>query len=209
MIVILFMIISKLFLYTIIQEKYNRIKTYFGSKTKSKSIIFVICLILSLSFIFIFFDIIYYVLNKERLIGFYEVIIRDFVNIDGCHHNWFPLIFVFWCIVSFLSIIQFKVFFNLKINIYYLMLFCFICVIFIFNSIKTIERIYSMENRNSIEKYEFVYNEKDTIKTSYDLIMIGTSKDYYFLMDYRNKDIKIFEIQNITNIKINKVNCNE
>lgn len=206
MVIVLLLIISKLFLKTYITRIYIQTKIYFRNKTTLQSIIFVICLTLSLSFIFIFFDIMYYILNKEKLIGVYEVIIRDFVNIDGCHHKLFPAVFVFWCIISILSIIQVQAICNLKINKYYLILFWFTCVIFIFNSIKTIERIYSMENRNSIEKYEFVYNENDTIKTSYDLIMIGTSKDYYFLMDYRNKDIKIFEIQNVTNIKINKVN---
>jgi len=204
----------------VITEAWNNPRRVFESEYKCKhyNLWKNIYIILSISVIFgglyICIDLVGTALSGAPFCYYEKSIIEDFISKQkfGYKNFIFQVLFIIWCAVSFVTLyFSLRKVFHKKPSLFYYTLFIAIFFLFVFSSLKTTERIYSVNYQDGADRCEFIYsNDTIPIRTyNYDdsntgdkKVSVGTTKDYLLIKNFTNNATEIYEYSNITHLKI-------
>lgn len=140
-------------------------------------------------------------LNKWEYGEFYKYVLNEFIHLEGIWNWAFKVLFALWSISFYIFILKLIKMLFARINIKLFNITYIVVILFVFTTLKTIERINNTNKGNIKEKYEFVYEDR-VIRTDSVSKMIGTSKDYYFIKNFQSDSIYVYETSKISNLKL-------
>lgn len=208
---------------TYIKELLDNQYEFCKSKNKVKCFNFlkllywIIFIFMIFSFIFIFKLLIHFFLVKDimplshclNLIGIsidYNSISKNWTLPDGNHHGIFLLIFITW--MFFLYVISYRFLKKcrkLKKITYGFNLYFIITVLFVFTSIKNLQRIEMLKDKDLRKNeimYEFIY-DTTVIKTNSDKVSIAGTRDFIIIRDFHDSVNYLYSTNNLKLIKTN------
>jgi hypothetical protein len=189
-------------IYLFYRKKYelDRISNYLKNNLgKIKNVLYCINYLYIIIIFFLIIRLIYGLLSLENLSDFDFYISDNFINSNGYSNAWFQILYLLWSVFTVVSVYKgvlkienIKNFGN-KVSI---IIVSILIVMFIFESLKTTQKIASLKKRIPIQKVRFIYNN-DTINTDDNNLYIGSTKDYLFIRNFDTRKNKLYNINDV------------
>jgi hypothetical protein len=187
----------------------KRIFNYLKSLSNKTKKIFYYTISFYIIFILYFIiRLIYGLLSLEDLSDFDFYISNNFVNSNGYSNSWFQIMYLLWGVFIIVGIYRYiikkeniKKFGN-KASIFMISI---LIVLFVFESLKTTQRVASLKRHVPIQQIKFQYDTNE-IKTDDSDFYIGSTRDYLFIRNLNSKENKLY---NINNIKLLRTSFNK